>query len=384
MEVFNFNNKSYFGTGAIKQLSAEILQCGLKNAIIFTDNNLLSSGVYGKVLTELEKSKLHAAVFADISSEPKVSEVKNAVLAAKKSKAEFIIAIGGGSVIDLAKAVAIVISNPQFGDIISLSGIKQDLKNPIKVIAIPTTAGSGSEISKSLVVLDEVRNKKIICKGDNFLPYMTIFDPELLISMPDIVTLSSGFDALCHAIESLISKNSNLFSKSLANDAIEIIYKNLPLSYDEPDNLKARENMAYASYMAALAYSNSGLGICHSLAHAVQDKINIPHGIALSILMPAVLKFNMYSGKVSEYSQIANGLNYDTKNLSQDEICRNAIKAFERFRNDFNIPKKLSDYGLKENQLDIITLNAFEDPCTQQNPRQVNTTDLYMILKKLI
>lgn len=384
MEKFNFNKKSYFGAGAINQLSIEIMQNNLKNAIILTDNNILKSDIYNKVSTELAKCKVFSTVFADISSEPKINEIKNAAAVTKKSKAEFIIAVGGGSVIDLAKAVSIVITNPEYSDIISLGGTKQNLKSPMKVIAIPTTAGSGAEVSKSIVVLDEVRNKKIICKGDNFLPYMTIFDSELLVSMPDIVTLSSGFDALCHAIESLISKNSNLFSKALANDAIEIIYKNLPLCYNEPDNLTARENMAYASYMAALAYSNSGLGICHSLAHAVQDKINIPHGIVLSILMPAVLKFNMYSSKVSEYSQIANGLNCETDNLTKDEICRTTIKAFEKFRNDFNIPKKLSDYGLKENQLDIISLNAFEDPCTQQNPRMANTTDLYMLLKKLI
>jgi len=384
MEKFNFNNMCHFGAGSLTHLSNEITKRNVKSVFILTDNNLINNGIYDKILVEIMKCKIFSTVFADISSEPKVNEIKNAFAAFKKSKADLVVAVGGGSVIDSAKAISIIATNPEFEDVISLNGKKQSLKSPISIIAIPTTAGSGAEISSSLVFSDEVRNKKIICSADNILPVVTIFDASLLTTMPDITTLSSGFDALCHAIESLISKNANVLSKALANDAIEIISKNLPLCYDEPNNLSARESMAYASYMAALAYSNSGLGICHSLAHAVQEKINIPHGIALAILMPAVLKFNIYSNKTKEHSQIAQGFGLYTNGNSQDEICRAAIKEFEKFRNDFNIPKKLSDYGLKESQLDIIALNAFDDVCTQTNPRICNTTDLYMILKKLI
>ena len=256
--------------------------------------------------------------------------------------------------------------------------------NPLEVIAVSTIPGSGSEVSKSFVLCDEVRNKKIVCFADNILPTTVICDPTLMTVISDITTLNSGFDAIAHAIESLISTKSTLFTKSLSNDAIEILIKNLPKCYDEPDNFKARESIAYGSYMAALAYSNSGLGLAHSIAHAVGDKINIPHGIALAIILPAILKFNMYSSKSNEYRYLCESFGYYTDNMTQDEICRTAIKEFEKFRNDFNIPKKLSDYGLTESHLDRVSLNAYEDLCTQSNPRLCNTTDIYNILKKLI
>lgn len=384
MDNLIFNQKCYFGSGSISNLSQEINKHQFKSAFIITDNNLIDCGVYNKVLTELLKCKIFSGLFSDISSEPKISDIKNALSVLKKSKPDVIIAVGGGSVIDSAKAISIIAKNETFNDVVSLAGKKESLNAPIPVIAIATTSGSGAEVSKSLVLSDEVRNKKIVCNAENILPIIVIEDANLMTTMPDITTLSSGFDALAHAIESLFAKNATLFTKSLANDAIEIIIKNLPKCYDNPENISARENLAYGAYMAALAYSNSGLGICHSLAHAVQDKINIPHGIALAILLPAVLKFNMYSSKSRDYKYIAEAFGVSTNNLSLDEICRSAVKELEKFRNDFNIPKKLSDYGLKETHLDIVCLNAFDDDCTKTNPRQCNTTDLYSILRKLI
>lgn len=384
MNKINLNNTCYFGSGSISNLSNEISMHGFKSVFVITDDNIINCGVYNKVLCDLLKCKIFASLFSDISSGPKVSEVKNAYAAYKKSKADFILAIGGGSVLDCAKAVSLIAKNEKFSDVVSLAGIKTDYNKPVPVIAIPTTSSSGAEISNSIVLSDELRKKKIICFADKVLPIVVISDANLMTTVPDITTLSYGFDALAHAIESLISKKATLFTKSLANDAIDIIIKNLPKCYDEPDNIEARENMAYGAYMASLAYSNSGLGICHSLAHAVQDKIDIPHGIALAILLPAALKFNMYSSKSAEYKYIAEAFGISTDGYNHDQICRTAIKELEKFRNDFNVPKKLSDYGLKEPQLDIVALNAFEDACTTANPRECNTTDLYSILKKLI
>ncbi len=384
MDILNFNTKCYFGSGCILKLSDEIRAKKFKRAFVLTDNNIIEAGIYNKVLSELIKCEIFSTLFSDISSEPKISDIKNAANAFKKSKADFILAIGGGSVLDCSKAVSIVANNDHFSDIVSLAGIKEPIENIVPVIAVATTAGSGAEISKSIVFSDEVRNKKIICTSPQAVPQVVFSDADFHTTMPDITTLSSGFDALSHAIESLLSKNATLFSRSLANDAIEIILKNLPKCYDNPDNISARENMAYGSYMAALAYSSSGLGICHSLAHAVQDKVDISHGIALSIIMPAALKFNMYSSKAKEYKFIAEAFGILTDNLTTEEICRQAIKEFEKFRNDFNIPKKLSDYGLKETHLDIVALNAFDDACTKTNPRDCNTSDLYSILRKLI
>ncbi len=384
MESLFFNTKCHFGSGSITKLADEIVQHGFKSAFVITDNNIIESGIYHDVLAELLKCEIFSHLFSDISSEPTVRDIKNALAAFKKSNADFILAVGGGSVIDAAKAVAIIANNNGFADVVSLAGQKDNLIAPVPIIAVPTTSGSGAEASISLVLADEVRNKKIICVAESALPIVTISDANFLAKMPDIVTLSSGFDALTHAIESLLSKNATLFTRSLANDAIEIIIKNLPKCYDNPNSIAARECMAYGAHMATLAHSNSGLGICHSLAHAVQDKVKIPHGIALSILLPAVLKFNMYSSKSNEYKFIAEAFGVQTDNLTSEEICRCAIREIEKFRNNFNIPKKLSDYGLRENHIDICALNAFDDACTKTNPRDCNTTDLYSILRKII
>ena len=384
MESLNFNKNTYFGENSLSKLSQILSSISCKSAFIITDNEQIENGTYQKVLGEILKCKVFATLFSDVSVEPKISDVKNAIDTLKKSKSNVILAIGGGNVIDLAKAVSIIATNNSYSDVVSLAIQKENLNAPLEIIAIPTISGSGAEASKSFVLSDEVRNKKIVCSCDKVLPKTVICDPALMTVMSDITTLNSGFDALSHAIESLISKKSTLFTKSLSNDAIEIIIHNLPKCYDNPENIKARENMAYGAYMAALAYSNSGLGIAHSIVHSVSAKINIPHGIALAIVLPAVLKFNMYSSKSNEYKYICESFGIQTDNMTQDEICRRAIKEIEKFRNDFNIPRKLSDYGLRESDLDIVSLNAFEDICTQSNPRQCNTTDIYSILKKLI
>ena len=323
-------------------------------------------------------------MFSDVTPEPTVRDVKNAYHEYKKSGADFVLAIGGGSPIDTAKAVAVLATNPKYADVVSLQGHKDNLNLPLPLFAVPTTAGSAAEISKSFVLSDEVSGKKIICFNDKMLPLETFIDPELMVSMPDIVTLSSGYDALSHAIESLISKKANKFSLTLARDAVKIIIKNLPICYDDPENLTARENMAYAEYIAGLAYSNSGLGIAHSSAHALSGKYKIQHGIALSMVLGSVLKFNMYSESVSEYKHIAEAFDIDTQGKKSDEIARLAVKELEKFKNSFNIPKKLSDYGVREQDLDILAVNAFEDACTAGNPREVTMTDIYMLLKKML
>ena len=186
------------------------------------------------------------------------------------------------------------------------------------------------------------------------------------------------------SLESLLSNKANVFTKTLSREAIKLVYENLPLCYDEPNNLEAREKMAYAEYMAGLAYSNSGLGLAHSIAHGIAGKFKIPHGIVLAMAMCAVLKYNMYSSAAVEYKSLAEALGVDTVGLKKDEICRSAIKAFEEFKNSFNIPKKLSDYGIKETDLDEIALHSFDDACTVSNPRESTMTDIYQILKKIL
>lgn len=384
MDKIVFNRSCFFGTDCIYQMDEEIKNRHYKKAFIITDNGLIACGVYQKVSDNLVKNKIPSVMFSDITPDPTVRDVKNAYNELKRSGADFILAIGGGSPIDTAKAVSIIATNPKYADVVSLKGHKDDLNLPMPVIAVPTTAGSAAEVSKSFVITDEVSKKKIVCFNDKCLPIESFVDAGLMTTLPDIITLSSGFDALTHAIESLISKNANVFTKTLAKEAIKLIAENLPKCYDDPEDLDAREKMAYAEYMAGLSYSNSGLGICHSIAHAVGGKFNIQHGIALALTLPAVLKYNMYSDAAEEYKYICEAFGVKNIPAKKDEYCRLAIKEVDKFRSDFNVPKKLSDYGVKEEDLDILAVNSFEDACTASNPREATMTDIYMLLKKLL
>lgn len=384
MNKLVFNRACFIGSETINILIEEIQNNHFKKAFIITDNGLIECGIAQKIISLLVKNKIPSVLFSDVTPEPTVRDVKNALTELKRSNADFILAIGGGSPIDTAKAISIIYTNPKYADVVSLAGHKDNLNLPLPIIAIPTTAGSAAEASKSFVVSDEIIGKKIICFNDKCLPIETIIDSSLMASMPDIVTLSSGFDAMSHAIESLLSNKSNVFTKTLSREAIKLVFENLPLCYDEPNNLEAREKMAYAEYMAGLAYSNSGLGLTHSIAHGIAGKFKIPHGIVLAMAMCAVLKYNMYSPAASEYKVLAEALGVDTVGLKKDEICRSAIKAFEEFKNSFNIPKKLSDYGIKETDLDEIALHSFDDACTVSNPREATMTDIYQILKKIL
>ena len=384
MDKIVFNQSCFFGVNAIDEIAKEVKNRHLKKGFIITDNGLISCGIYQKVANVLVKGKIPSVMFSDVRPEPTVRDVKNAYNELKRSGADFILAIGGGSPIDTAKAISVIAKNPKYEDVVSLGGHKDNLNAPLPIFAVPTTAGSASEISKSFVITDEVNEKKIVCFNDKMLPIETFVDPELMVTMPDIITLSSGFDALAHAIESLITTKSNMFSETLSKDAVKLIIKNLPICYDDPENLEARENMAYASYIAGIAYSNSGLGIAHSIAHAISGKFNIQHGIALSMVLPTVLKFNMYSSKAPLYKHIAEAFDINTSKMRIEEICRSSVKALEKFKNDFNIPKKLSDYGMLESDLDSLALHAYEDACTLGNPREVTMTDIYMLLKKML
>ena len=384
MNKMVFNSCCFFGTGAVNEISKEIENRHLSKGFIITDSGLIEAGIYQKIANIFMSSKVPSVLFSDIPSEPSVNDIKNAYRELKKSKADFILAIGGGSAIDTAKAISIIYTNPKFEDVLSLKGRKDNITSPLPVFAVPTTAGSAAEASQSFVISDEFSRKKLICFSDKAQPSVVFIDPELMITMPDIVTLSSGLDALTHATESLISKNANLLSVTLAKEAINLIMQNLPKSYDEPEDIDARQNMAYAEYIAGIAYTNSGLGLCHSIAHAVAGRYTIPHGVALAISLPAVLKYNMYSPSGEKYSLLADALKLNVTGLKKEEICRAVLKKYENFINDFNMPKKYSEYGVKEEDLNSIALEAFEDACTETNPRETTVSDIYLILKKLM
>ena len=384
MNKIVFNRICFFGVDCNNVLAEEIKNRHFKKAFIITDNNLIECGLCQKVISNLVKNSIPSVLFSDITPETTVRDVKNAYNELNRSGADFILAIGGGSPIDTAKAISVISTNPKYADVVSLRGHKDNLNEPMPVFAIPTTAGSASETSKSFVITDEISNKKLVCFNDKCPPVETFIDAGLMSSMPDIVTLSSGFDAFAHAIESLLSNNANTLTKTLSKEAIKLVVNNLPLCYDDPNNLEARENMAYAEYMAGVAYTNSGLGIAHAIAHGIEAKYNLQHGIVLAMVICACLKFNMYSDALPNYKLIAEALNINTMNLNSEETARAVIKEIDKFRSEFNIPKKLSDYGISEGDLDIIALNSFEDACVASNPRETTMTDIYTILKKLL
>ena len=230
MDKIVFNNSCFFGVGAINEIANEVKNRHYKKAFIITDNGLIEAGIYQKVASVLVRNKIPSVMFSDVTPDPSVRDVKNAFNELKRSEADFILAIGGGSPIDTAKAISVIATNPRYDDVVSLQGHKDNLNPPLPIFAVPTTAGSASEISKSFVLNDEVSGKKIVCFNDKMLPIETFIDADLMVTMPDIITLSSGFDALTHAIESLLSKNANMRSTTRAKEAIKIIVKNLPLS----------------------------------------------------------------------------------------------------------------------------------------------------------
>ena len=384
MRKLIFNNTCFFGIDSIDQISAEIQYDGYKKCFIITDDNLISCGIYQKIINVLDRAKIEYKMYSEITSKPTVKDIKNAYNAFKRSKTDLILAVGGGSVIDTAKAVSIIATNPDYKDILSLNGYKNNLNAPLAVYAVPTTAGTAAEISKCLIIKDEANSKNIVCLSDDMLPKKAFIDAELMTTMPDIVTLSSGFIALGHAVESMISKNATALSNTLSKDAIKLIVENLPNSYDNPDDLESRENMAYASYIAGLAYTNAGLGLANSMAHAICSEFKIEQGIALAMVLPTVLKYNMYSTKSYLYKNIAEAFDINTTNMTIDQICRASYRAIDKFKNQFNVPKKLSDYGIKEQDLDTISLKTFEDFCTLSNPRETTVTDIYMLFKKLL
>lgn len=384
MNKIVFNSCCFFGTGAVNEISKEIENRHLTKGFIITDSGLIEAGIYQKIANIFMTSKIPSVLFSDISNEPTANDIKNAYAELKRSKADFILAVGGGSAIDTAKAISVIITNPKFEDVLSLKGRRDNINAPLPVFAVPTTAGSAAEASKSFVITDEFSRKKLICFSDKALPVAVFIDPELMITMPDIVTLSSGLDALAHATESLICKRANMLSTTLAKEAVRLVFQNLPQSYDEPEDINARQNMAYAEYIAGVAYTNSGLGLCHSIAHAVAGRYTIPHGVALAIALPSVLKYNMYSSASENYKFLAEALQINTAGMKKEEICRAVLKKYESFLNDFNMPKKYSEYGVQEEDLNSIALEAFEDACTETNPRETTVSDIYLILKKLM
>ncbi len=379
MARFILNETSYFGAGSRSELVNEIARRGYKKAFIVGDKDLVKFGVVAMVTDTM--GDFPCELFSEFKANPTVSNVKAGVEAFKASGADFIIAIGGGSAIDTAKAIGIIINNPEFADVVSLEGVAPTKNKCVDIIALPTTAGTAAEVTINYVITDEESGRKMVCVDANDIPVLAIVDAELMASMPKGLTAATGMDALTHAIEGYITKGAWELSNILEINAIKIISDNLRTATYEGSNMKAREQMALGQYVAGMAFSNVGLGCVHSMAHPLGARFDIPHGVANALLLPIVMEFNMPACEI-KYGRIAKAMGVDTTDMSVSEAAQAAVDAVKQLSLDLAIPQTLREIGIPEEALEQLANDAFNDVCTGGNPREITEADILELYKK--
>ena len=380
---FILNEVSYFGPGARKELPEVIKRLGKSKALIVTDAGLVKFGVAKMVTDVLDEAAIPYEIFSDVKPNPTVTNVKNGIEAYKKSGADFIIAIGGGSSIDTAKAVGIVINNPEFSDIVSLEGCAPTKNKSVPIVALPTTAGTAAETTINYVIIDEVNQKKMVCVDPNDIPAVAIVDAELMYSLPASLTAATGMDALTHAIEGYITKGAWALSDMFAIEAIRMISRNLPTAVAEPSNAVARDAMAVAQYVAGMAFSNVGLGLVHGMAHPLGSLFDIPHGVANALLLPTIMEWNM-PACLDKYPAIAEAMGVDISDMTREEAAQAACDAVKALSIKVGIPQHLSEIGIKESDIDTLSEQAIADVCTPGNPRDVAIEDIKALYAKVL
>ena len=380
---FILNEVSYFGPGAREVLPQEIARLGFKKAFVATDKDLIQFGVAEKVLCVLDKAGIPYTVFSEIKPNPTIANVKAGVEAYAKSGADFILAIGGGSSIDTAKAIGIITNNPEFSDVVSLEGVAATKQKSVPVIALPTTAGTAAEVTINYVITDETNEKKMVCIDPNDIPVIAIVDAELMYTLPKNLTAATGLDALTHAIEGLITKGAWEMSDMFEIKAIEMINRYLVTAVFEPTNAEARNGMAVAQYIAGMAFSNVGLGVVHGMAHPLGAIFDIPHGVANALLLPTIMEFNA-SAALDKYVQIAKAMEVYKDGMNMEEAAQAAVDAVKALSIKVGIPQHLTELGIKESDLDKLATSAFADVCTPGNPREVTKEIIWDLYKKVL
>lgn len=348
-----------------------------------TDSDLIRFGVAGKVLEILDKATIPYTLFSDFKANPTVTNVQAGVAAYAASGADFIIALGGGSSIDTAKAVGIITNNPDFSDVVSLEGTAPTRKKSVPVIALPTTAGTAAEVTINYVITDEVNKKKMVCIDPNDIPAVAIVDAELMYTLPKSLTAATGMDALTHAIEGLITKGAWEMSDMFEIKAIEMITRYLETAVNYPENAEARNGMAVAQYIAGMAFSNVGLGAVHGMAHPLGAIFDIPHGVANALLLPVVMEYNVPAA-LDKYVNIARAMNVYTPGMSKEEAATASVEAVKALSLKVGIPQRLSELGIQEEDLAKLADSAITDACTPGNPREITRDDIYALYKKVL
>lgn len=373
------NETSYFGFGAREVLVSEIKRRKFKRALVVTDETLLKVGVTNKVLTLLDENEIPYEIFSDIKPNPTITNVKKGLKIAKKYHCDYLIAVGGGSVIDTAKAIGIVVNNPEFKEIKNLVGTA-DTKNPsLPIIALPTTAGTAAEVTINYVITDEESVVKLVCVDPNDIPVLAIVDTELMAAMPVSTAAATGLDALTHAMECYITKGAWEMSDMFALKAMNLIYNNLESAVNK--NQDAMDKMALAQYIAGMGFSNVGLGIVHSMAHQLGAVYDTPHGVANALLLPYILEYN---GEVcpDRFRDMGEAFGLDMSNLSDKEAVEKIASAVRELAIRLNIPQHIRDVGGKEEDIPMLAKKALEDPCTGGNPRDMDLDEFEKLFKK--
>ena len=380
---FILNEVSYFGPGARKELPQAIRQLGKTKAFVVTDPGLLKFGVAGMVTKELDDAGIPYEIYSDVKPNPTVSNVKNGVEAFKKSGADVIVAIGGGSSIDTSKGIGIVSTNPEFADVVSLEGCTPTKNKSIPIIALPTTAGTAAETTINYVIIDEEKQKKMVCVDPNDIPAVAIIDAELMYSLPKSLTAATGMDALTHAIEGYITKAAWSLSDMFEIEAIRMISRYLPIAVEEPNNAEARNGMAVAQYVAGMAFSNVGLGLVHGMAHPLGSLFDIPHGVANALLLPTIMEFNMPTC-LDKYPEIARAMGVNIDGMTKEEASKAACEAVKNLALKVGIPQHLTDLGIKETDIPRLADQAISDVCTPGNPREVSLDEIKALYKSVL
>ena len=374
------NETSYFGKGSASKVPEEMKKRGFSSAFVITDKELRKCGVTEIVTKILEKEKIKFEVFDDIKPNPTIDNVKKGVEQFGKDKWDCIIAIGGGSVIDTAKAVGIIAKNPEFSDVRSLEGVAETKNRCVPIIALPTTAGTAAEVTINYVITDEENKKKFVCVDTNDIPVLAIIDSDLMKSMPKKLAAATGMDALTHAIEGYITKGAWEMSDALSIRAIRLIAKNLPRAVEGDE--EAIAEMGLAQYMAGMAFSNVGLGLVHGMAHPLGARYDTAHGVANALLLPYVMEYNADAAGV-KYKYIAQAMGVkNTSEMNEKQYCAAAVDAVRRLAQRVGTPQTLKEIGVPENGLEALAEDAINDVCTPGNPKKVTKEDILNIYKK--
>lgn len=376
------NETSYFGKGAIQEIAGEVKSRGCRKVMLCTDPDLLRFGVAARVIDVLEAAGIACAVYDGIKANPTIENVREGVAFCRRENADILVAVGGGSAIDTSKAIAVIMTNPEFEDVRSLEGTAPTKNKCLPIIAVSTTSGTGAEVTINYVITDTERHRKFVCVDPHDIPVVAVIDPDMVASMPKGLCAATGMDALTHAIEGYITKAAWAMTDMLHIKAIEMIAGNLRASVQgEP---KAREEMAVAQYIAGMGFSNVGLGIVHSMAHPLSAMYDTPHGVACAAILPYVLEYNA-PATGERYRAIAAAMGVPgTEKMSPEEYRSAAVEAVRRLGQDVGIPQRISEVGVKEEDIDFLADSALADACTPGNPKDPTKADIVALYRSML